>query len=216
MWEGYVALGVALLFVGFLLYGTHRRTEEFTTMRGSYPTTEDIKKTVRAIMDQYYDYNISEFNKIDDINEILKTAGFKGDTFGDLGMPQSSQMTARVALAFVIGKTPNDAAYQTKQAKEFYSSFKPFATSGYSYTSIDSVEALIESLHMYRKWLTAKIKNYKNDGKPNIEMDRHAPIEEMLDISLKLDVVSLYLKNTLTRGFLKLAMEKTSPKPKAA
>jgi hypothetical protein len=199
-----------------LLYGTHRRTEEFTTMRGSYPTVEDIKKTLRAIMDQYYDYNISEFNKIEDINEIFKATDAKGETFVDLAMPGSSQTTARVALAFVIGKTPNDAAYQTKQAKEFYSSFKPFATSGYSYTSIDSAEAVIESLHMYRKWLTDKIKNYKNDGKPNIEMDRHAPIEEMLDISLKLDVVSLYIKNTLTRGFLKLAMEKTSPKPKAA
>jgi hypothetical protein len=215
MWEGYVALGVALLFVGFLLYGTHRRTEEFTTMRGSYPTIEDIKKTVRAIMDQYYDYNISEFNKIDDINEIIKSGGFRQEIYGDLAMPHSSQMTARVALAFVIGKTPDDPMYREKRAKEFYSSFKPFATPGYSYTSIDSVEALIESLHMYRKWLTAKIKTYKNDGKPNIEMNRHAPIEEMLDISLKLDVVSLYIKNTLTRGFLKLAMEKTSPKPKA-
>jgi hypothetical protein len=216
MWEGYVALGVALLFVGFLLYGTHRRTEEFTTMRGSYPTIEDIKKTVRAIMDQYYDYDISEFNKIDDINEIFKATDAKRETFGDLAIPDSSQMTARVALAFVIDKTPNDVAYQTKQAKEFYSSFKPFATPGYSYTSFNWIEELIASLHLYRKWLTDKIKNYKNDGKPNIEMGRHAPIEEMLDISLKLDVVSLYIKNTLTRGFLKLAMEKTSPKPKAA
>lgn len=215
MWAGYVALGVALLFVGFLLYGTHRRTEEFTTMKGSYPTIEDIKKTVRAIMDQYYDYNISEFNKIEDLGEIFKAAGSKWETFGDLAMPDSSQMTARVALAFVIDKSQDDPAYQTKQAKEFYSTFKPFATPGYSYTGIDSFESFIESMHMYRKWLTDKIKNYKNDGKPNIEMNRHAPIEELLDISLKLDTVSLYLKNTLTRGFLKLAMEKTSPKPKA-
>jgi hypothetical protein len=215
MWEGYVALGVALLFVGFLLYGTHRRTEEFTTMRGSYPTIEDIKKTVRAIMDQYYDYNISEFNKIEDIEEILKSADFKRETFGDLAMPGSSQMTARIALAFVSGSSPNDPYLKTKEVNEFYSSFKPFATPGYS-ANINSVEGIIESLHLYRKWLTDKIKNYKNDGKPNIEMNRHAPIEEMLDISLKLDVVSLYLKNTLARGFLKLAMEKTSPKPKAA
>lgn len=215
MWEGYVALGVALLFVGFLLYGTHRRTEEFTTMRGSYPTIEDIKKTVRAIMDQYYDYNISEFNKIEDIEEILKSGGFRQETFGDLAMPGSSQTTARIALAFVSGSSPSDPYLKTKEVKEFYSSFKPFATPGYA-ANINSVEGLIEELHMYRKWLTDKIKNYKNDGKPNIEMNRHAPIEEMLDISLKLDIFSLYLKNTLARGFLKLAMEKTSPKPKAA
>ena len=209
MWEGYVALGVALLFVGFLLHGTYRRSEEFTTMKGSYPTLDDIQKTVRAIMDQYYDYNISEFNKIKDIEEILKSGGFRQEIYGDLAMPQSAQQTARIASAYVNGKSLNE---QTKQAKDFYGSFRPFATAGYTGSS----EALIEELHMYRKWLTDKIKNYKNDGKPNIEMDRHAPIEEMLDISLKLDVVSLYLKNTLTRGYLKLAMEKTSPKPKAA
>lgn len=214
MWEGYVALGVALLFVGFLLYGTHRRTEEFTTMRGSYPTIEDIKKTVRAIMDQYYDYNISEFNKIEDLGEIFKASHAKGETFGDLAMPVSSQMTARIALAFVSGSSPNDHYLKTKEVKEFYSSFKPFATP--AYTSNNWFEELVESHHLYRKWLTDKIKNYKNDGKPNIEMNRHAPIEEMLDISLKLDIFSLYLKNTLARGFLKLAMEKTSPKPKAA
>jgi hypothetical protein len=212
MWEGYAALGVALLFVGFLLYGTHRRTEEFTTMRGNYPTIDDIKKTVRAIMDQYYDYNISEFNKIEVNGELLNAGGFKDEVWRTLA-PDSSQITARAALGFVSGKQSNDSMYQTKQAKEFYSSFKPFATPGY--TTVDSTEAKIEQMHMYRKWLTDKIKNYKNDGKPNIEMDRHAPIEEMLDISLKLDVASLYLKNTVTRGFLKLAMEKTSPKPKA-
>jgi hypothetical protein len=211
MWEGYVALGVALLFVGFLLYGTHRRTEEFTTMKGSYPTIEDIQKTVRAIMDQYYDYNISEFNKIKGTEDILKAGGFRQETYGNLAIPEIAQQTARLASAYVRGKSLNE---QTKQANDFYASFKPFATIGYA--STDSTEALIEQLHMYRKWLTNKIKNYKNDGKPNIEMDRHAPIEEMLDISLKLDVASLYLKNTLTRGFLKMAMEQTSPKPKAA
>ena len=45
----YVPLGIALLFVGSLLYGTYRRTEEFTNMKGNYPALEDIKKAVRAM-----------------------------------------------------------------------------------------------------------------------------------------------------------------------
>ena len=109
MWEGYVALGVALLFVGFLLHGTYRRSEEFTTMKGRYPTLDDIQKTVRAIMDQYYDYNISEFNKIKDIEEILKSGGFRQEIYGDLAMPQSAQQTARFASAYVNGNPPERA-----------------------------------------------------------------------------------------------------------
>ena len=212
----YVPLGIALLFVGSLLYGTYRRTEEFTTMRGNYPALEDIKKAVRAIMDQYYDYDISEFSKIEDIGEIIKAGGFKPETYGDLMAPHESYMTARIGLAFVSGNNPNDVYLQQKGVKEFYSSFKPFAMPGYSFTNIDSFEALIASLHLYRKWLTDKIKKYKNDGKPNIEMNRHAPIEEMLAISLKLDTVSLYIKNCMIQGFLKLAIEKTKPKAKEA
>ena len=206
----YVPLGIALLFVGSLLYGTYRRSEEFTTMRGNYPAMEDIKKAVRAIMDQYYDYDISEFGKIGDLKELLDAGGWKQETFGGLvvGIPGKAY-----EIAYTVWETYN-GDNRTPVQKAFDDSFKPFANKGYMPKRGDA-DAVIESLHIYRKWLTDKIKKYKNDGKPNIEPNRHAPIEEMLAISLKLDTVSVYLKNCLTQGYLKLAMEKTNPKPKS-
>ena len=60
----YVVLGLAVLFVGALLYGTWRRREEFTTMKGNYPPWIEIQRQVSAIFDQYYTYDLSEFAKI--------------------------------------------------------------------------------------------------------------------------------------------------------
>ena len=208
----YAPLGIALLFVGSLLYGTYRRTEEFTTMRGNYPAMEDIKKAVRAIMDQYYTYDISEFSKID-LGEIVKAGGWSQETFFGLvvGIPGKA-----FEIAYTVWETYN-GDNRTPVQKAFDDSFKPFANKGYMPKRGDGreVDNLIESFHIYRKWLTDKIKKYKNDGKPNIEMNRHAPIEEMLEISLKLDTVSLYMKNCLTQGYLKVAIEKTKPKAKS-
>jgi hypothetical protein len=210
----YVPLGIALLFVGSLLYGTYRRTEEFTTMKGNYPATDDIKKSVRAIMDQYYDYDISEFSKIENVQAVVDAGGWKKETFHSLllGIPGQA-----FGIAYSVWETYNTDNRAPLQ-KAFDDSFKPFANKGYTPKRGDGRDAdnLIESLHVYRKWLTDKIKKYKNDGKPNIEPNRHAPIEEMLAISLKLDTVSIYIKNCITQGYLKLAIEKTKPKAKEA
>jgi len=201
----YVALGIALLFVGALLYGTYRRTEEFTTMQGNYPAGEDIKKTVRAIMDQYYNYDISEFVKIENLNDILKAGSFRSDTLSEIsrGVP---------AIAYSVASTD----FTNKKDSAFLQSFRPFVSRGYSPSRNHEFDGTIESLHTYRRWLTDKIKRYTNDGKSNIEEHRHAPIEEMLNISLKLDAAALYIKNCMVAGYLNLAIEKTHPKPKMA
>lgn len=206
----YIPLCIALLFVGSLLYGTYRRTEEFTTMKGNYPATEDIKKAVRSIMDQYYTYDISEFTKIKDSDEAAKAGGWDRDVL--FGIAKGVPELAFNIAGMVWAKRTTDN--RTPAEKAFYESFKPFANKMYSYQNSSQIDNFIESLHVYRKWLTDKIKKYKNDGKPNIEASRHAPIDEMLAISLKLDAVSIYIKNCLTQGYMKLAMEKTKPKAK--
>jgi sarcosine oxidase delta subunit len=207
----YVPLGIALLFVGSLLYGTYRRTEEFTNMKGNYPAAEDIKKSVRAIMDQYYTYDISEFNKIKDLDEIANAGGWSRDVISGIGkgIPELA-----FSIAGSVWATRNNDN-RTASEKAFYDSFKPFANKMYVYENSSHIDNFIESLHVYRKWLTDKIKQYKNDGKPNIEAGRHAPIDEMLAISLKLDAISIYIKNCLTQGYIKAAMEKTKPTEKA-
>jgi hypothetical protein len=208
----YVPLAIALLFVGSLLYGTYRRTEEFTTMRGNYPATEDIKKSVRSIMDQYYDYDISEFTKIEDSDEAAKAGGWNRDVLFGIGKGVPELAFNLAGMVWINRTTDN----RTPAEKAFNESFKPFANKLYSYQNSSHIDNFVESLHIYRKWLTDKIKKYKNDGKPNIEVNRHAPIDEMLAISLKLDALSVYIKNCLTQGYLKLAMEKTKPKAKEA
>jgi hypothetical protein len=183
-------------------------------MKGNYPATDDIKKSVRAIMDQYYDYDISEFSKIENVQAVVDAGGWKKETFHSLllGIPGQA-----FGIAYSVWETYNTDNRAPLQ-KAFDDSFKPFANKGYTPKRGDGRDAdnLIESLHVYRKWLTDKIKKYKNDGKPNIEPNRHAPIEEMLAISLKLDTVSIYIKNCITQGYLKLAIEKTKPKAKEA
>ena len=62
----YVILGLAVLFVATLLYGTWRRQEQFTTLQGNYPPWSVIQQQVRAIFDKYYDYDLSAFANIEE------------------------------------------------------------------------------------------------------------------------------------------------------
>jgi len=197
-YAAYVALGIALLFTGALLYGTYRRTEEFTTMRGSFPPFVEIQRTVRGMFDQYYDYDMSEFSKIEQTDVF--NAGKKIID----SMSENNVHISQLPIKFLI-EDPAKLENASKLIKEF----KPFMPKGFV-PNIESmpIDTHMAVLHGARGWLTHTIRKYKK-GDP-------FPIEQLILASLALDVFTLTFKNAVIGEYYTVALARSHPKPKKA
>lgn len=202
MWEGYVALGVALLFMGFLLYGTHRRTEEFTTMKGNFPPFMEIQRTVRGIFDEYYDYSLSEFSKIEQV-DVFNQAKKNIDS-----MTQNSFFVSQIPIKFII-EDPDKLEQTVKDERtmKLIKEFKTFMPPGFS-PNLETVpiDTHMAVLHAARRWLTSKIRTYK--------AGEFLPIEQLLLGSLALDALTQGFKNAVTGLYIAIALQLVNPKPK--
>jgi hypothetical protein len=54
---GYLLIGVSVLILLAVLYGQNRRREEFTNMKGNFPSWATVIAQVKSILDKYYDYD---------------------------------------------------------------------------------------------------------------------------------------------------------------
>jgi len=201
----YLPLGIAVLFVGFLLYGTYRRTEEFTTMRGDFPPFVEVQRNVRSIFDQYYDYDLSKFSAISqtDVYEMAKkTFGAPANSFNFF---EYSQTQVRALLQLTMDPTKIESA----EGQAMFKEFKSFLPSGFT-PNLDSspIDTHMALLHAAREWLSSKIRGYKQGGQ--------FPIEQMILASLALDAFTRVFKNAVIGGYFAMALRASSPKPKKA
>jgi hypothetical protein len=61
---GYLLVGVSVLILITVLYGQNRRREEFTNMKGNYPSWATVITQVKAILDKHYDYDASKLAEL--------------------------------------------------------------------------------------------------------------------------------------------------------
>uniref|UniRef100_A0A6C0K6R2 Uncharacterized protein n=1 Tax=viral metagenome TaxID=1070528 RepID=A0A6C0K6R2_9ZZZZ len=61
---GYILIGVSILILLTVLYGQNRRREEFTNMKGNYPSWATVIAQVKSILDKHYDYDASKLAEL--------------------------------------------------------------------------------------------------------------------------------------------------------
>lgn len=207
----YVPLGIALMFVAFLLYGTYRRTEEFTTMRGDFPPFVEMQRNIRAVMDKYYTYDLSKFSSITQ-QALYEVAGrqlngmggsFKdGFNFVEEGILKSNFipiLTDPSRMSKVQSENPEGAA--------LINEYKAFLPSGFT-LNMDSlpIDTHMAILHAGRDFLSSKIRSFKQGDK--------FPVEQMILASLALDGFTRVFKNALIGGYFALTLQTSGAKPK--
>jgi len=184
----YVILGVALLFAGMLLYGTWRRQEEFTTIRGNYPPWSLIQQQVRAFFDKYYDYDLSEFAKI-------------------------SETDIFPAVKDRIEKMPGmDYKFLLANPEQFSREpvFKAFLPKGFVADMVNApVTTCMGVYESFRKWVASSIKSY-DPKKPKY------PIDNLMKLNYTTELSSVVFKNEVILQFIDEAMKRVTPKPKTA
>ena len=200
----YVILGVALLFVGMLLYGTWRRQEEFTTIRGNYPPWILIQKQVSDIFDKYYEYDLAEFAKIGETDVF--EAGKKA-----IGIPTVTDNIEAQLKVVIDDPTKLEASPGGKEAAAFIRKFQKFLPVGFVADMVNApVTTLMGVLSAARKYAGSLIKGY-DPKKPG-----PFPILGLIASNYAVEVLSVTFKNAIILEYINVAFQKVNPKLKTA
>jgi len=198
----YVILGVAVLFVGMLLYGTWRRQEEFTTIRGNYPPWILIQKQMSDIFDKYYEYDLSEFAKIGETDVF--DAGKKA-----IGIPAITDSIDRELKVVIDDPAKLEVRPDGKQAAAFIRQFQKFLPVGFVADLVNApVTTHMGVLSAARKYVGSLIKGY-DPKKPG-----PFPILGLIATNYAVEVLSVTFKNAVILQYMKVAYERTNPKLK--
>lgn len=183
----YIILGLAVLFVVTLLYGTWRRQEQFTTIQGNYPPWSVIQQQVRAIFDKYYDYDLSAFASIEET-----------DIF-----PAVKERVEKLPMIYgllVSNFKPNSEMNEVKA----------FFPKGFVVDVVNSpITTYIGVGEAARKWVASLIKAY-NPKKPTTAIDN------LIQLHYATELSSVSFKNEVIIEFIGEAMKRVKPKPKTS
>jgi len=205
---GYIFLGIALLFVCFLLYGTWRRTEAFTTMRGNYPNWDTMKATVKALLEKYYTYDAQKFDS------ITQTQIY---TIGVVSIQRTLNMSSeadviklnQTYLDFIFKGIKTAQVDQEKIRQHVLTSINAMSPGFAPNLTTSPIDTHMAVLHGLRNWLTGVINNPASEP-----ILKNVPITQLIDGSLALDAVSLLVRNALLGAYFTIAVEKSLAKPK--
>ena len=170
-------------------------------MRGDFPPFVEVQRNVRSIFDQYYDYDLSKFSSISQVDVYgMAKKMFQGSSVNFFELSQTQ-------VHGLISLTMDPTKIGSSEGRAMMKEFKTFLPLGFSLNletlPIDTHMAL---LHAGREWLTSKIRAYKQGGP--------FPIEQMILASLALDAFTRVFKNAVIAGFFTMALQSSSPKPK--
>ena len=204
----YVVLGIAVLFVGALLYGTWRRQEHFTTIKGNYPPWIEIQRQVSAIFDKYYEYDLSAFSKI---GETAVFGAGKKALNAALQNPQAVDF-GQIPIMMIISdpskleSTNND---NQKQMAAYIRQFQKFLPVGFVADMVNSpITTHMGVFEASRKYIGSLIKEY-NPKKPG-----PVPIIGLISGFYAIEVISVAFKNAVILEYISIAFQEVKPKPK--
>jgi hypothetical protein len=200
----YVILGIAVLFMATLLYGTWRRQEQFTTIQGNYPPWILIQKQVSDIFDKYYEYDLSAFASIGEVDVF--DAGKKA--IGAPGLTDGIEAN----LKFVIEDPSKlETNPNGKEAAVFIRQFQKFLPAGFVPDLVNApVTTHMGVLEAARKYTGSLVKGY-DPKKPG-----PVPIIALISAYYMIEVVSVTFKNAIILEYIKVAFETVKPKLKTA
>jgi hypothetical protein len=190
----YVVLGVAVLFMGAILYGTWRRHETFTTMKGNYPPWSEIQRQVSAIFDEYYTYDLSEFAKIKETNVFAFPKKTLNDAVNSYGHSLPSMLISDPSRIYKDNE-----------------SWKKFLPTGFVGDMVNApVTTQMGVLEAVKKSIASAIKTH------NPKKARPGEIFNLLSGFYQIEAVSLVFKNAVILAYMETAMQSIKPVPKTS
>ena len=185
----YVVLGVAVLFVGAILYGTWRRHEAFTTMKGNYPPWSEIQRQVGAIFDKYYTYDLSEFAKIKET-----------DVFGPAKKAVET-LSNNYGIPLDVERIPS----------EMLTNIKKFLPSGFVFDTVNApITSVTGILEGGKKYFGSLIKSH------NPKKAGRNSIFELIQIFYKIEAISGLFKNAVIVAYMDVAIKTIKPVAKTS
>jgi hypothetical protein len=152
---GYLLVGISVLILIAVLYGQNRRREEFTSMKGNYPSWTTLISQTKSVLDKYYDYDATKLAELASQQHELYaqiTGGIdnlvKGGQGGPLGF----------LFEFVYGM-PNAQLINDFNNNKDLAALLPKGTVLNIDTPFDTRMAMIYAVSEYSKTLVKKAKN---------------------------------------------------------
>lgn len=202
----YAILGVAVLFVGALLYGTWRRQEQFTNMKGNYPPWSLIQQQVRTILDKYYTYDLSAFASIDekDVFGLGKVALNKAI--------QNQQVVDIAGIPIVMFiQDPSKLQSKNKELAVYVEQFQKFLPPGFVADMVNApITTQMGVLEASRKYVGSLITGYDNK-KPG-----PFPIVGLISRFYMIEILTVTFKNAVIVGTIEFAFQNVNPVPKTS
>jgi hypothetical protein len=202
----YVVLGVAVLFVGALLYGTWRRQEQFTNMKGNYPPWSLIQQQVRAIFDKYYTYDLSAFASIGE-NDVF---GSGKAALNKAIQNQPAGDFAGIPIMLFI-QDPSKLQSTNKELAVYVQQFQKFLPPGFVPDMVNApITTQMGVLEASRKYVGSLITKYDNK-KPG-----PFPIVGLISRFYMIEILTVTFKNAIIMGTIEFAFQKIKPVPKTS
>lgn len=152
---GYLLVGISVLILFTVLYGQNRRREEFTNMKGNYPSWATVVSQVKVILDKHYDYDASKLAELASKQHDLYaqiTGGIDNLVKGGQGGPLGT------LFEFVYGMPTPQLINDFNKNKEL-AALLPKGTVLNVDTPYDTRMAMIYACSEYSKVLVKKAKN---------------------------------------------------------
>ena len=152
---GYLLIGVSVLILFTVLYGQNRRREEFTNMKGNFPSWATIISQVKSILDKHYDY---------DATKLAELATKQHDLYGSITggidtLVKNGQGGALSALFEFVYGMPNAQLINDFNKNKELAGLLPKGTVLNVDTPFDTRMAMMYAVSEYAKNMVKKAKN---------------------------------------------------------
>lgn len=194
---GYLLIGVSILILITVLYGQNRRREEFTNMKGNYPSWDTIMAQVKSILDKHYEYDVSKLAELATQQHDL----YAKVTTGVDDTVHSGKASEFGFLFDYIYKVPTPQLINEFNKNKDLVAFLPKGVVLNVDTPFDTRMAMIYAASEYAKAMVKKAKN-AND------------ILIGYSLSYAAAEVSGHLKNAATPALLTIAVQTTNARLK--
>lgn len=198
---GYILIGVSMIILLAVLYGQNRRREEFTNMKGDFPSYATLLDQVRLMLDKAYDYDLSELKKMaDEQTEMYKAA------FVSFVKASQSQGVDQPLYGIVVDVGSPPTALSIKEETNYFGKHLPKGVKLNVDTPYDTKMA---TYYAANQWVLESMKKPNNQPNPG-----QLPYDQAVQGYYKMQAMSSLLKNVMMSHLFTIALNRTKAKLK--
>jgi hypothetical protein len=200
---GYILVGISVLILLAVLYGQNRRREQFTNMKGGFPSYATLLDQVRLMLDKAYDYDLSELKKMADEQTEMFKAAFV--SFAEASKSQGLEQPLS-EIVREVGSLPTAESIST--AMYYFGKHLPKGVKLNVDTPYDTIMA---EYYAATQWVLENMKKPNNQPNPG---QGQLPYDQAVEGYYKVQAKSSLLKNLMMYHLFSTAVYRTKAKPK--